>query len=44
MVGLTHGIGRFLQEAVFQIGVISLVIYYAKEDPNSVCIKWKTDL
>jgi hypothetical protein len=44
MVGLTHGIGRFLQEAIFQIGVISLVIYYAKEDPKSVSIKWKTDL
>jgi hypothetical protein len=44
MVGLTHGIGRFLQEAIFQIGVISLVIYYAKEDPKSVSIKWKIDL
>jgi hypothetical protein len=30
MVGLTHGIGRFLQEAIFQVFFISLVAYYSK--------------
>ena len=32
MVSLTHGTGRFIIEAIFQIGVISSVFYYAKKD------------
>ncbi len=31
MLGLTHGIGRFLQEAIFQTGVIFLIVLYSKE-------------
>ncbi len=38
MVGLTHGIGRFLQETVFQAGVISLVIYYAKVEVKTLSV------
>ena len=38
MLGLTHGIGRFWQEFIFQIGVISLVIYYAKVRYKSLSI------
>lgn len=34
MVSLTHGVGRFWQETIFQVGVISLVIYYAKTKPK----------
>ncbi|PZV27790.1 MAG: hypothetical protein DCF12_02280 [Snowella sp.] len=34
MLSLTHGIGRFLQEALFQIGVISLVIFYSRSEQN----------
>ncbi len=30
MVGITHGIGRFLQELIFQTGVMYLVSYYAR--------------
>lgn len=30
MVGLTHGIGRFIQEAIFQMIFVGLVINYAK--------------
>ena len=30
MVGITHGTGRFLQEAVFQFIFISLTIYYSR--------------
>ena len=30
MVGITHGTGRFLQEAVFQFIFISLAIYYSR--------------
>lgn len=30
MVGLTHGIGRFLQEAIFQAIFIGLVTFYAR--------------
>ena len=38
MIGLTHGIGRFLQEALFQVGVISLVIYYAKVEVKTLSV------
>ncbi len=31
MVGLTHGIGRFLQEAIFQAIFIGLVAFYARK-------------
>jgi hypothetical protein len=34
MVGLTHGIGRFLQELIFQVGVISLVVFYSRNRQN----------
>jgi hypothetical protein len=34
MVGLTHGIGRFLQEFIFQVGVISLVVFYSRNRQN----------
>jgi hypothetical protein len=30
MLGVTHGIGRFLQEAIFQVFFISLVTYYSR--------------
>ncbi len=30
MVGLTHGIGRFWQEAIFQVFFVSLAVYYSK--------------
>ncbi|ACK73852.1 hypothetical protein PCC7424_5789 (plasmid) [Gloeothece citriformis PCC 7424] len=30
MVGITHGIGRFLQEGIFQVVFVSLVAYYSK--------------
>jgi hypothetical protein len=30
MVCLTHGVGRFLQESIFQLIFLSLVVYYAK--------------
>ncbi len=32
MLALTHGIGRFCQEAIFQIFFISLVVYYSKSN------------
>ncbi|WP_198161435.1 hypothetical protein [Picosynechococcus sp. PCC 8807] len=31
LVGLTHGIGRFLQEAIFQVILITLVSRYARQ-------------
>jgi hypothetical protein len=34
MVGLTHGIGRFLQESIFQFIFLSLVGYYSKVKRN----------
>jgi hypothetical protein len=34
MVGLTHGIGRFWQEALFQTIFIGIMIYYARVDPR----------
>ena len=34
MLGLTHGIGRFLQEFIFQVGVISLVVFYSRNRQN----------
>lgn len=34
MLGLTHGIGRFLQEFIFQLGVINLVIFYSRNKQN----------
>ena len=47
MVGLTHGIGRFLQESIFQIGLITCLLYYAKGKNKllnkSLEISWKTD-
>jgi len=30
MVGITHGIGRFIQEFIFQVGVIYLVMNFSK--------------
>ncbi|OKH53133.1 hypothetical protein NIES2101_12430 [Calothrix sp. HK-06] len=30
MVGLTHGIGRFFQEAIFQLIFVGLAVYYAR--------------
>lgn len=30
MVGLTHGIGRFWQEAIFQVFFVSLTVYYSR--------------
>lgn len=30
MVGITHGIGTFLQQAIFQVIFVSLVAYYSK--------------
>ncbi|MEH2374715.1 hypothetical protein [Nostoc sp.] len=30
MLGLTHGIGRFLQEAIFQFIFVSLTVYYCR--------------
>ncbi|RCJ18254.1 hypothetical protein A6770_06680 [Nostoc minutum NIES-26] len=30
MVGLTHGIGRFVQEAIFQVSFVILVAYYSR--------------
>ena len=35
MLGLTHGIGRFLQEFIFQLGMISLVIFYSRSRQNN---------
>jgi hypothetical protein len=34
MLGLTHGIGRFLQEFIFQLSVISLVAFYSRNKEN----------
>jgi hypothetical protein len=34
MVGLTHGIGRFCQEAVFQLFFVGLAIYYSRVKYN----------
>ena len=34
MVGLTHGIGRFLQEFIFRFGVIILLVFYSKNRQN----------
>jgi hypothetical protein len=34
MVALTHGIGRFLQEFIFNFSVIILVIFYSKNRQN----------
>jgi hypothetical protein len=31
MVGITHGIGRFCQEFVFQVGSLCLVAYFCRE-------------
>lgn len=41
MLGLTHGIGRFLQEAIFQVLFVFLVACYAKAKPKSVHILYK---
>jgi hypothetical protein len=30
MVSVTHGVGRFFQEAIFQAGLVGLAAYYAK--------------
>jgi len=43
MVGLTHGIGRFLQESIFQISLIICLFYYAREKNKPLEISWKTD-
>jgi hypothetical protein len=34
MLALTHGIGRFIQEAIFQTFFITLVVSYAKSKPR----------
>ncbi|WP_013334347.1 hypothetical protein [Gloeothece verrucosa] len=34
MVGLTHGIARFIQEFFFQVGVILIVTYYSRVKPR----------
>ena len=34
MVGITHGIGRFLQEAIFQVIFVILVAYYSRDKHN----------
>jgi hypothetical protein len=39
MIGITHGIGRFWQEAIFQVGFIWLVAYYSRVKDNSYYIK-----
>lgn len=31
MLALTHGIGRFLQEAIFQISIVFLIVLYSKQ-------------
>lgn len=41
MVGITHGIGRFWQEAIFQASFIWLVAYYARVRYNSYCVESK---
>lgn len=33
LVGVTHGIGRFLQDAIFQIIFVGLAVQYAKQKP-----------
>jgi hypothetical protein len=35
MVGLTHGLGRFLKEALFQVIFVTLVAFYSRVKPNS---------
>jgi hypothetical protein len=32
MIGVTHGIGRFLQEFVFQVTVVTIVAYYVRSE------------
>ncbi|WP_341524653.1 hypothetical protein WKK05_18645 [Nostoc sp. UHCC 0302] len=34
MVGITHGIGRFWQEAIFQVSFVCLVAYYSRTKYN----------
>jgi hypothetical protein len=34
MVGVTHGIGRFLQEAIFQFIFLGLAVYYSQVKPQ----------
>jgi len=36
MLALTHGIGRFLQEAIFQIIIIFLVILYSRQEAKII--------
>jgi hypothetical protein len=46
MVGLTHGIGRFLQEMIFQFICISLVVFFSKNRYSFYYIKsetWRMD-
>lgn len=35
MLGLTHGIARFLQEALFQVSFVGLLVYYS-QDKNTI--------
>jgi hypothetical protein len=30
MVSVTHGVGRFFQEAIFQAGLVGLATYYSR--------------
>lgn len=39
MISLTHGIGRFCQEAVFQIGVIGMTIFYARKQSKVLLVR-----
>ncbi len=34
MVSVTHGVGRFFQEAIFQTGLVILAMYYSREKPS----------
>ena len=44
MVGITHGTGRFIQEAVFQFVFVSLAIYYARVKPRRIPYYRRTQL
>ncbi|MEB3310428.1 MAG: hypothetical protein VKJ02_09355 [Snowella sp.] len=35
MLALTHGIGRFLQEAIFQISIVFLIVLYSKQESKN---------
>jgi hypothetical protein len=35
MVGITHGVGRFVNEFIFKCGVLFLISYYCKYSKNN---------